>query len=199
MAESAEKNTNKLIAIIVAAVLVVVAAVVAIVLINKNKGEVLDENFFKTSDSKIVLAFNTDTTTSTTGGPVAKKMYQVYTIDGDKITGLKVYSEFEDEAQAKEADANPAVEEAVKNGSALDHKVNGKYLIATMPESLYSALTVEQLKATAETLEKAINNAMEQQKEEAKTETKTEETVEATPAEATSTEETVETVSEDEE
>ena len=91
--------------------------------------------------------------------------YYAYLTDG-KVSKVEMEIKFEDEATAKEADSRPEVEEAVKNGSALDHKVNGKYLIATMPESLYSALTVEQLKATAETLEKAINNAMEQQKEE---------------------------------
>ena len=53
---------------------------------------------------------------------------QVFSVSGDKITGLKVYTEYENEAAAKEADARPEVEEAVKNGQALDHKVNGKYL-----------------------------------------------------------------------
>ena len=177
MAEEA-KNKNKLIAIIAGAVLVVAAVVVAFILINKNKGEVLDENFFKTGDNKVVLAFDlSNSTTTTTTGPVAKKMYQVFSVSGDKITGLKVYTEYENEAAAKEADARPEVEEAVKNGQALDHKVNGKYLVASMPESMYAESTVEQLRASAEILEKSINNAV---KEQAQTTTET-------PAETTTT------------
>ena len=189
MAEEAKaKNTNKLIAIIAGAVLAVVAVVVAIVLINKNKGEVLNADFFKTNDKKIVLSFDLSSSAGTTTGPVAKKMHQVFSVDGDKITGLKVYTEYENEAAAKEADARPEVEEAVKNGQALDHKVNGKYLVASMPESAYASATVEQLRATAETLEKSINDAMKQQQEEA---TKVEQNqATAEPAEEPAAEET---------
>jgi len=191
MAEEA-KNKNKLIAIIAGAVLVVAAVVVAFILINKNKGEVLDDNFFKTSDSKIVLSFDLSNSATTTTGPVAKKMYQVFSVSGDKITGLKVYTEYENEAAAKEADARPEVEEAVKNGQALDHKVNGKYLVASMPESMYSTATVEQLRQSAELLEKSINNAVKEQAQ-GTTETQpVESTPVETPAEETPAEETTE-------
>ena len=206
MAEEANaKNTNKLIAIIVAAVLVVAAAVVAFILINKNKGEVLDDNFFKTSDSKVVLSFDLSSSAGTTSGPVAKKMYQVFSVSGDKITGLKVYTEYENEAAAKEADARPEVEEAVKNGQALDHKVNGKYLVASMPESMYATATVEQLRQSAEVLEKSINDTMKQQQAQSQpveqtTETPAEEATEGTetPAEAPTVEATEEAATEEE-
>lgn len=191
MAEEA-KNKNKLIAIIAGAVLVVAAVVVAFILINKNKGEVLDDNFFKTSDSKVVLSFDLSSSAGTTTGPVAKKMYQVFSVSGDKITGLKVYTEYENEAAAKEADARPEVEEAVKNGQALDHKVNGKYLVASMPESMYATATVEQLRQSAELLEKSINNAVKEQAQ-GTTETQpVESTPVETPAEETPAEETTE-------
>lgn len=163
MAEEGENSKNKLMAIIAGAVLVVAAIVIAIVMINKNQGEVLDDNFFKTSDSKIVLS----NTSNSTDPSVAKKVHQVYTIDGDKITGLKVYSEFETEQAAKDADAKPEVEEAMKSGNYKDHKVQGKFIIITMNDSMYESLTVEQLKMTAEILEKAIQNGTDQQTEEA--------------------------------
>lgn len=180
------KNKNKLIAIIASAVLVIAAIVIAVVVINKNKGEVLDDNFFKTTDSKIVM-----TTTSDSSDPtVAKKVHQVYTIDGDKITGLKVYSEFESEQAAKDADAKPEVAEAMKSGMYKDHKVQGKFIIVTMSDELYKSLTVEQLKMTAEALESAIQNGVDQQQQETTTEATTE---------ATTTENTVESTEESEE
>lgn len=162
MAEDGANNKNKLMAIIAGVVLVVAAIVIAIVMINKNKGEVLDDNFFKTDSSKIVISNTSDSTDPT----VAKKVHQVYAIDGDKITGLKVYSEFETEQAAKDADARPEVEEAMKSGNYKDHKVQGKFIIVTMSDSMYQGLTVEQLKMTAELLEKTIQDGTDQQTEE---------------------------------
>lgn len=169
-----EAKNNKLIAIIAGAALVIVAAVVGIIMINKNKGEVLNDDFFKSSDTKIVIS----NASNSTDPAVAKKVHQVYTIDGDKITGLKVYSEFESEQAAKDADAKPEIAEAMKTGNYKDHKVQGKYIIVTMNDSIYASLTVEQLKATAAALEQVIQNGVDQQTQtteetSTKTETKT--------------------------
>jgi len=169
-----EAKNNKLIAIIAGAALVIVAAVVGIIMINKNKGEVLNDDFFKSSDTKIVIS----NASNSTDPAVAKKVHQVYTIDGDKITGLKVYSEFESEQAAKDADAKPEIAEAMKTGNYKDHKVQGKYIIVTMNDSVYGSLTVEQLKATAAALEQVIQNGVDQQTQtteetSTKTETKT--------------------------
>ncbi len=196
MAEQA--NKNKLIAIVSGAALVIVAAVVAIVLINKNKGEVLNDDFFKTSDKKIVL------TTATTGNSdptVAKKVHQVYTIDGDKITSLKVYSEFESEQAAKDADAKPEAKAAKEAGQYKDYKIDGKYIIITMKDEMYQSLTVEQLKMTAEALEKAIQTGVDQQSQtQTQTEeTKTEETTATEEATEGATEEATEATEESEE
>ena len=183
MAEEGEKNNNKLIAIIAGAVLAIAAVVIAIIIIN-NKGETLDDNFFKTSDSKIVIS-NTSNSSDPT---VAKKVHQVYTIDGDKITGLKVYSEFESEQAAKEADSKPEVEEAMKTGNYKDHKVQGKFIIITLNDSMYESLTVEQLKMTAEALEKTIQNGTDERtnkQTEQSADDQTEETATGTSTEAT--------------
>ena len=178
MAEKAkEKNTKKIIAIVACAVAVVVAIVVAVVLINKNKGEVLNDDFFKTTNEKIVISNTADSTDPT----VAKKVHQVYFINGDKITGLKVYSEFESEQAAKDADAKPEVAEAMKTGMYKEHKVEGKYIIVTMADSVYQSTNVEQLKAAATVLEKAVQEQPTQQQAEPQTQTveqNAEETVE---------------------
>ncbi len=190
MAEKAE-NKNKLIAIIAGAVLVVAAVVVAILLINKNKGEVLNDDFFKTSDKKIVLS----TTTPANSDPtVAKKVHQVYNIDGDKITSLKVYSEFESEQAAKDADAKPEAKAAKEAGQYKDYKVDGKWIIITMKDEMYQSLTVEQLKATAAAIEGAIQNGVDQQTQ---TQTQPVEQPTETPAEETPAEEVTEEATEE--
>ncbi len=193
MAEKAE-NKNKLIAIIAGAVLVVAAVVVAILLINKNKGEVLNDDFFKTSDKKIVLS----TTTPANSDPtVAKKVHQVYNIDGDKITSLKVYSEFESEQAAKDADAKPEAKAAKEAGQYKDYKVDGKWIIITMKDEMYQSLTVEQLKATAAAIEGAIQNGVDQQQNQTQEQPAETPAVEETPAEETPAEETTETAEEE--
>ena len=180
MADEAEVKNNsskKLIAIIAGAVVVIAAVVGTVILINNNnnsntgQSEVLNDDYFKTDDKKIVMSTSSDSTDPT----VAKKVHQVYFVDGDKVTGLKVYSEFESEQAAKDADAKPEVEEAMKSGNYKDHKVEGKYIIITMADSTYQSVTAEQLRMTAEALEKVIQNSVDQQ-----TETKTESSKQST-------------------
>ena len=181
MADEAEVKNNsskKLIAIIAGAVVVIAAVVGTVILINNNnknsntgQSEVLNDDYFKTDDKKIVMSTSSNSTDPT----VAKKVHQVYFVDGDKVTGLKVYSEFESEQAAKDADAKPEVEEAMKSGNYKDHKVEGKYIIVTMADSTYQSVTAEQLRMTAEALEKAIQSGVNQQ-----TETKTESSEQST-------------------
>lgn len=171
-----KNNTKKIIAIAISAVVVVAAAVTAVILINKgnnNSGqqsEALNDDFFKTDDKKIVIS----TVSNSTDPNVAKKVHQVYTVDDNKITGLKVYSEFSTEQAAKDADAKPEVEEGLKAGNYKDHKVEGTFVIVTMADSSYQAVTAEELRATAAALEKVMKGESDSQQ--TQTETKTEET-----------------------
>ncbi len=167
--EACSKNKNKkIIAAIIGAVLVIAAVVVTIILINNNnnknnnnstsQSEVLNDDFFKSTDKKIVISNSSNSTDPT----VAKKVHQVYTVDGDKVTGLKVYSEFESEQAAKDADSKPEVAEAMKTGNYKDHKVEGKFIIVTMDDATYQSVTAEQLRMTAQALEEALKNQQTQ-------------------------------------
>ena len=198
MADEAEVKNNsskKLIAAIAGAVVVIAAVVGTVILINNNnknsdtgQSEVLNDDYFKTDDKKIVMSTSSDSTDPT----VAKKVHQVYFVDGDKVTGLKVYSEFESEQAAKDADAKPEVEEAMKSGNYKDHKVEGKYIIVTMADSTYQSVTAEQLRMTAAALESAIQNGVNQQTQaQSSSQTTTEA---AKPSEQTTTEATTKTI-----
>ncbi|MBR3177347.1 hypothetical protein IKF27_00885 [Candidatus Saccharibacteria bacterium] len=188
--EATTTNTKKIVAIVVGVILVIAAAVVAIILINNNKNnsndqgsskEVLNDDFFKTTDTKIVIS-NTSNSTDPT---VAKKVHQVYTVDGDKVTGLKVYSEFESEQAAKDADAKPEVEEAMKTGNYKEHHVEGKFIIVTMSDSTYQSVTAEQLRMTAKAIEEVVQNGTDQQTQ---TQTETQSAESTTSSSATSDE-----------
>ncbi|MBQ6355304.1 hypothetical protein IJJ18_02715 [Candidatus Saccharibacteria bacterium] len=166
---------KKIIAIIVAVVLVIAAAVTTVIIINNNNKnndngdnntsentsennnegsneETLSDDFFETTDDKIVISTASNNAADSS---VALKVHQVYTVDGDTITGLKVYSEFDSEESAKAADAKPEVEEGMQTGKYVDHKVEGKYLIVTMPESMYQSVTATDIRATAAAMEQA--------------------------------------------
>ena len=121
-------------------------------------------------------------------------------IDGDKITGLKVYSEFESEQAAKDADSKPEIEEAMKSGNYKDHKVQGKFIIVTMNDSMYQGLTVDQLKMTAEALEKAIQSGTDAQSQQQTEQTEqTEQKEQSTEQTEKNTEESTEATEESEE
>lgn len=194
MAEEAEtKNNKKIIAIIAGVIVIIAAVVITIILINNgnknnndnntSQSEVLNDDFFKSSDTKIVISNSSNSTDPT----VAKKVHQVYTVDGDKITSLKVYSEFESEQAAKDADAKPEVAEAMKTGNYTDHKVEGKFIIVTMNDSTYQSVTAEQLRMTAQAIDEALKN---QQTQTTGTQTQTTETqTQTTESQAQSTEE----------
>ena len=159
MAEEADtKKSNKLIAIIAGAAVAIAAVIITVVVVINNKGEVLNDDFFKTTNDKIVISNSADSSDPT----VAKKVHQVYFVNGDKITDLKVYREFESEQAAKDADAKPEVAEAMKTGMYKDHKVQGKYIIVTMAESTYQDATAEQIRTTAELLEKTVQEGTDQ-------------------------------------
>ena len=175
---------KKIIAIIVAVVLVIAAAVTTVIIINNNNNnnnsnnnetsssensneETLNDDFFKTTDDKIVISTASNNPTDSS---VALKVHQVYSVDGDTITGLKVYSEFDSEDSAKAADAKPEVEEGMQTGKYVDHKVEGKYLIVTMPESMYQTVTAADIRATAAAIEQSVQNGVDQQAQSAESE-----------------------------
>ena len=82
------------------------------------------------------------------------RMYIAYFYSGDKVTGLKMYYEYEDEDTAKKS-----AEMLKENGEdeLKDAKTNGKYVVITAPKKVYEDMTAEDAKQQVEFLEKFQN------------------------------------------
>lgn len=145
MAESKSKKNT--IAAVVAA-LVVVAGVVTATLLIRSHAAPLNDDFFKSNDTKLVMNLEDDGTFVD-----VVKAYIVYNYRDDKITGMAFYYQFTDEAVAtaafEEAKADAAADESVKN-----FRQNGQYIIVDFNESEYANVSVNEVKQAIEFLEK---------------------------------------------
>jgi hypothetical protein len=148
MAKEAKKNNNLIIGIC-AAVAIVIIVVVAVVLANKGGNVTLDDSYFVSDNSKYVISYGSEDIAFGNPQYNPEKMHYVYTYSGDKITGLKVYYEYTDNAAAKEAVEYLKEEYEDTDGIA----VEDKYIVVTAPEEEYEDVTPEQLKEQIEILE----------------------------------------------
>lgn len=153
MAKEAKSNKNLIIGICSAVVVIAIIAVVAFVII-KNQKPALNDQYFVSDDSKLVISMDVDDESSDSASPI--KQHQVYTYSGDTITGLKNYVEFATEADAK------AAYDTYKNSDETsewfaDIELNGKYIIMTSAEEQYKDLTTSAVKQYIELFESLKN------------------------------------------
>lgn len=129
MAEDAktEKKNNKLIAGIIAAFVIIAGVIVAALLINRSK--VIDDDFFKSDDTKYVLSQDFGLNGAT------KTHTVIYYDKDDNITKWENYLEYDDAEAAKSAF------ETVKNTkdeeSGITFSINGRYVISEYPKETY--------------------------------------------------------------
>lgn len=149
--KKAKKDNKSLIAIICGVVAVVVVVVVIAVALATSGGNTLNDNYFKSDDTKYVLTLETDTETleedSDSYTPV--KTHYVYNYEGDAITGHKVYFEYADADTAKAA--FDAIVEVGEDTSAME--VTSKYIIITAAPEDYEGLTASDVKQQIEFIE----------------------------------------------
>jgi len=136
MAEESSKATpksnKKTVIICIAAAVVVVAAVVTAILLSRNK---LDDNYFVSDGSKYVLTLDDEEFYG------SKRTHTVVLYQGDQITEMKKYLEFESAEKAKSV-----FDELVAEGEAEGGKIDGKYIIYTADPEEYSDMTASEFK-----------------------------------------------------
>ncbi len=132
MTETKSKN-NKLIYCIIAAVVLVGVGIAVFLL---TRGKVINDDFFVSNDSKLVLTMEDNSYG-------AKKSHAVVYINGEKITGSETYVEFENEKDAKDA------YEALKN-DVEGIQLNGKYIVKSEDVSEFEGTSASELKAMFE-------------------------------------------------
>lgn len=143
-------NKNLIIGICAAVVLVVVIIVTIVLVVNNNS---LNDSYFVSDDTKYVLTIeNDESSEGDEATPV--KSHIVYTYEGDKITSMKSYSEFADEATAKKA-FDAMIEAGGEEAKGIELK--GKYIIATAEEDVYKDLTANDVKQQIEFMESLKN------------------------------------------
>jgi len=149
------KDNKKLILGIVGAVAAIAVIVVVAVVILKNKKPVLNDDYFKSDGSKLVISIDGN---ASENGLI--KQHQVYTYSGETITGFKSYAEFDS------ADSAKKVYDNYKSSSEFssefkDIELDGKYVILTVPEEQYKDLTTSTIKSYIELLESVKNADLE--------------------------------------
>ena len=159
MAEDAktEKKNNKLVAGIIAALVIVAGVIVAIFLIGR--GKVIDDNFFKSDDTKYVLSQNY-------GLNGAIKTHTVIYYDKeDNITKWENYLEYNDAESAKAAYEN--VKDVNEEKSGVKYSINGKYIISEYPKETYENTAASTYKQWFDSL---TNNQEDEEEVEEETE-----------------------------
>ena len=152
MAKQSKNNTNLILGICAAVAVVVVVVVLAVVLINK--GNSINDDYFKSDDTKYVLTMETGETSSEED-PQPVKAHEVYTYEGDKITGLKTYYEYTDADAAKTA--YDKVGDEFDKESYESIELNGKYIVLTAKADQYENLKADDIKANIELMEQLKN------------------------------------------
>lgn len=156
MANKTKKDNKNLITGICIAAAAVVAIVIAIVFIVRGSGPTLNDDYFKSDDTKYVYTIDADSleVDDDEESYTPLKAHVVYTYSGDEITGMKTYAEYADAATAEKAYA--AMKEADAD-EAKKAEVNGKYIVYTNDAEDYEGLTASDVKQQIEFMESIQN------------------------------------------
>ncbi|MBR3236619.1 hypothetical protein IKF92_03005 [Candidatus Saccharibacteria bacterium] len=149
-------NNNLILGICAAVAVVVVIVVIAVVVIGK--GNTLNDDYFKSDDTKLVLSMETGTGTGDeTSEPV--KAHEVYEYKDESITSLKTYYEYANEDAAKAAYDKAKEDELPEGYESME--LNGKYIVLTAKADQYENLKASDVKENIEFMEQLKNHNVE--------------------------------------
>lgn len=162
MAKKSKNNKNLIIGICagVAALVVIIVLVVVLVV---NSGRINDD-YFKTDDTKFVFSMETGSSNSEDGeSDTPVKIHEVYTYEGETITGQKYYYEFVNAEAAKNA---LEAEKENFDDSFENIELNDKYIVMTVKPEQYQDLTTTDVRENYELFEKLNNLGSKEETEE---------------------------------
>ena len=124
-----------------AIVLVILIAVGAIIL---NRQEPVPDGYFVSDDTKLVMGVPAGISALESNKEYAPEMnYLVYYYDGNKITNARIYFEYDDDAEAKEANDHITLE---NKPWAASKRLNGRYIVFEAKPDQYRDLTTERVR-----------------------------------------------------
>lgn len=136
------KKTNKKKNIIITAAVVVAAVVAIVVGIVVSREPALDDSFFVSDETKLVMSLNDDIAALEEGPYEPPVTHLVYYYDGDRVTNLKIYFAYDNEMEAETAFNNINMK---GKDFATTKRRNGKYIIFDAVKARYEGMTVEQV------------------------------------------------------
>ena len=140
--------------VIVSAVLFIAVIAISIVLGLYGR-ETLNDQYFVSDGSKIVLNLEGDEITPL-GDEVEyspEKAHIVYYYTGNKITGAKIFYEYIDNEQAKGAYEKA---DLTDKEWAIDKSLDGKFVILQYDRNLLDGYTVDQIRESVESVENVL-------------------------------------------
>ena len=150
--EKKKLKKNLLVAVIGA----VAAIVTVLVLVFSHGGGELNENWFQSDNSKLVLTIESDPTMVAENEQTPINSHLVYTYSDETVTSLKVYYQYENTVKAKTAydtlhDSN--------NGQYKDVLLDGRYVVLVAVDSEYEHLKASDVKQQIDFMEMMKNTS----------------------------------------
>ena len=124
--------------------------VVAVLIVVLNWQEPISDDYFVSDDTKIVLSMDDEMASFETGDYEPGITRIVYYHDGEKITNVKIFYEYENEDLAREAYNNISVDYF-----ATSKRLNGKYIVMQAKTETFDGLTVEEMEDQVESMRAA--------------------------------------------
>lgn len=149
-AKVAAKNRKRGVSIFWAVGAILALAVVIALIVVLNQPEKISQDFFVTDDTKVVMSIDGELSAMEEGEYEPEVTRWVYFHNGEKVTNVKVYYEYEDEEDAAEAFDNITMSEFVA-GKVL----NGKYIVLQMKDDELGDISLEDIREQVEAMEAA--------------------------------------------
>jgi len=115
-----------------------------------SRQEPIPDDYFVTDDKKIVLSLDKEIASFENGEFEPEFTRIVYYRDGDKISNVKVYYEYETEEEAREAYDKISIEEF-----ATAKRLNGRYIVLQARGDTFEGLTVDEVQRQVESFRAA--------------------------------------------
>ena len=148
--EGRKKKVNKNLITAICGVVAAVVLIIVLVVFFGRGGQELDESYFVSDGSKLVLTIESDPSMSSGDEQEPINSHLVYSYSGETVTDLKVYYQYENPVKAKNAYDTL---HASNNGQYKDVQLNGRYVVLVAQESEYNYLKASDVKQQIDFME----------------------------------------------
>ena len=153
-----QKKKNRIIIVTIIVVAVVILAIVAVIIMSLNLGkpEEINDDYFVTDSSKIVLSLDDGMSSFVDGEFEPEITHIVYYNNGEKISNIRIFFVYDDNDKASAA--YDWIGDNYKDWAS-SKELNGKYIIFQDSNTSYENLSTETIKDRIENI-KAVGGAL---------------------------------------